>query len=228
MMTKIIIVEDDYRIASIHEKFLNKMSNVTVVGKALTGKEAIELVKHGDVDLVILDLYLPDMLGTEIIQQLRAINSNIDFVTISAATEKDIVSDVLRNGVFDYIIKPVNMERFIDTIKRYQKVRENLESEESIDQSFLDDYFGYNNEATVKKAKQTPKGIDPLTLEKVKEIIEELKEGITAEEMGTQIGASRTTARRYLEYLISIDEASAALEYGVVGRPERKYYGNNK
>lgn len=223
-MTKIIIVEDDYRIACIHEKFLKKMSNVTVVGKALTGKEAIQLVESKEVDLVILDLYLPDMLGTEIIQQLRAINSNIDIVTISAATEKEIVSDVLHNGVFDYIIKPVNMERFIETIVRYQRIKENLETDEAIDQSFLDDYFGYKKGAKMKK--RTPKGIDPLTLDKVKEIIELFEDGVTAEEMGTQIGASRTTARRYLEYLTSISQISAALEYGAVGRPERKYYRN--
>ncbi|MGO4889223.1 response regulator [Anaerobacillus sp. MEB173] len=222
-MTRIIIVEDDYRIASIHEKFIKKMSNVTVVGKALTGKEAISLVESNDVDLVILDLYLPDMLGTEIIEHLRTLNNNIDFVIISAATEKDIVGQILRNGVFDYIIKPVNMERFIDTINRYKKMKQNFDADDSVDQAFLDHYFGYKKETSLPN-KQTPKGIDPLTLDKVKEIITQLKEGITAEEMGIQIGASRTTARRYLEYLISVGEISAELEYGAVGRPERRYY----
>ncbi len=69
-----------------------------------------------------------------------------------------------------------------------------------------------------------PKGIDRLTLEKVRHLLQEQQDGITAEALGKQFGASRTTSRRYLEYLISIDEAKAELEYGIVGRPERKYW----
>ncbi|PAV30930.1 DNA-binding response regulator [Virgibacillus profundi] len=222
-MIKVIIVEDDYRIAGIHEEFLNKISNITVTGKALNGNEAIKQVAATHVDLVLLDIYMPDILGTDIIQELRTINPDIDIIMISAATEADIVKEAIRNGVFDYIIKPVKMERFIETIERYKNVKKRLDAEEDVDQSFLDEYFGHKTDA-IPHEKQTPKGIDPLTLEKVKEIINRIDEGITAEEMGTRIGASRTTARRYLEYLISVGTITAELEYGVVGRPERRYH----
>ncbi len=47
---------------------------------------------------------------------------------------------------------------------------------------------------------------------------------MTAEELGEKMGASRTTARRYAEFLVSREEALAELEYGIIGRPERKYY----
>ncbi|OZU88158.1 DNA-binding response regulator [Virgibacillus indicus] len=222
-MIKAVIVEDDYRIAGIHEEFLKKASDIAVVGKALNGKEAITLIKAKEADLVLLDIYMPDILGTDMIQELRRINPNLDFIMVSAATETDIVSEVIRNGIFDYIIKPVKMERFIETIERYKQMKEKLDVKKEVDQSFLDDYFGYKSDSKPQE-KQTPKGIDPLTLEKVIGIINTIDGGITAEEMGAKIGASRTTARRYLEYLISVGNISAELEYGVVGRPERRYY----
>ncbi|MBP1970730.1 CitB family two-component system response regulator CitT [Virgibacillus natechei] len=222
-MIKVVIVEDDYRIAGIHEEFLDKVSGFTVAGKVLNGKDAIKIVDSKYIDLVLLDIYMPDILGTDIIHEIRTINPNIDIITISAATETEIVGEVIRNGVFDYIIKPVKMERFVETVERYKKMKHKLESKEEVDQSFLDDYFGRKTEVS-SNMKQTPKGIDPLTLDKVKQIIHRIEEGITAEEMGVQIGASRTTARRYLEYLTTVDNIAAKLEYGVVGRPERKYY----
>lgn len=227
-MIQILIVEDDYRIADIHHSFLKKIDDVSIVGKALTGKEAIKLVSEYKVDLVLLDLYMPDMTGTKVIKALKKYKQDIDVIVISAAFEKEIVGEVIRDGIFDYIIKPIKKERLIETIFRYKKLRKELDYGEVIDQKFLDDYFGIQVDNSNASIQLTPKGIDPLTLEKVKEIMQRLKDGITAEEMGGRIGASRTTARRYLEYLISQNEISADLEYGAVGRPERKYYANHK
>ncbi len=218
---KVAIVEDDYRIANIHEAFMKKVKGITVAGKVLNGEAALKLVAKKHIDLILLDMYMPDMLGTEVIQAVSAINPSIDFIVISAAVEKGIVQKAIRGGVFDYIIKPVKMEQFIDTMERYVKIRGRLEEKEDVDQAFLDDYFGHRTKGTAEK--ETPKGIDPLTLEKVIGIIRQVEAGLTAEEMGNQIGASRTTARRYLEYLISIGDVAAELEYGIVGRPERKY-----
>jgi CitB family two-component system response regulator CitT len=219
----VIIAEDDYRVASVHEKFVEKVSGMHVVGKALNGEQTIELVKQKQADLLLLDIYLPDKLGTELVQEIRSIQSAVDIIMISAATEKAVVADAIHHGIFDYIIKPVKMERFIETMEKYKKMKEKMEAAEDIDQLFLDDYFGRNH-AEKQIVKQTPKGIDPLTLERIKEIILREKKGIAAEEMGAKIGASRTTARRYLEYLTSTGEITAELEYGIVGRPERKYH----
>ncbi|MFS0674039.1 response regulator [Ornithinibacillus sp. 179-J 7C1 HS] len=220
-MIDVIIVEDDFRIAKIHEEFIEKVTGFKVVGKALNGDNAIKLVQNNEIDLVILDVYLPDILGVDLIDKIREMDSNIDFIMVSAATETELVGEIIRNGVFDYIIKPVKMERFIETLERYQEMKERLDKQSEVDQLFLDKYFGHLPDNGLK---DTPKGIDPLTLEKVSKTIQSLKSGITAEEMGSRIGVSRTTARRYLEYLISTGEVMAELEYGIVGRPERKYH----
>lgn len=222
-MIQILIVEDDYRLADIHQRFLSELDYTHIAGKALTGKEAIEFTSQNEVDLVLLDLYLPDMLGIEIIKELRVYQPNIDFIIISAASEREIVGKTIRSGVFDYIIKPVIKERLIETIARYRELQINFNNEQVVEQPILDKYFGVSMNKESKLLKVTPKGIDPLTLEKVNEMMEEIQEGITAEQLGEKIGASRTTARRYLEFLIAQGEIVADLEYGTIGRPERIY-----
>lgn len=227
-MIQVLIVEDDYRLADIHHQFLIGVKDVNIVGKALTGNEAINLAAKSKVDLVLLDLYLPDMLGIELIQKLRIHQPDIDFIVISAASEKEIVGKLIRSGIFDYIIKPVIKERLIDTILRYKELQSRFENQHIVEQPVLDNYFGVSiNNEPVQSLKVTPKGIDPLTLEKVKEIMLEIHKGITAEQLGLKIGASRTTARRYLEFLIAQGEIVADLEYGTIGRPERIYVKKN-
>lgn len=86
----------------------------------------------------------------------------------------------------------------------------------------IDHIFGGSKGAVT--AEDLPTGINPITLKKIKEALRTADGGMTAEELGEAMGASRTTARRYAEYLVSKEEARAELEYGIIGRPERKYY----
>lgn len=221
-MLGVAIGEDDFRVAAVHEEFLLKIEGVKVVGKGLNAKETIGLLNEKAVDLLLLDIYMPDRLGTDLLQTIRRDFPKVDIIMITAAIEKDLVEISLRNGVFDYIIKPVTMKRFIDTIENYREKHELLEKGDEINQNMIDQYLGHSNVRT-NQIIQGPKGIDPLTLQKVKQILETVQQGISAEQMGEKLGASRITARRYLEYLTSIGEGKAELEYGIVGRPERKY-----
>ncbi|THE12657.1 response regulator [Bacillus timonensis] len=221
-MIRVAIAEDDFRVASVHERFLMKIEDVQVVGKTLTGEETLKLLEKEDVDLLLLDIYMQDQLGTDLLPIIRRDFPHIDVIMITAATEKELVERSLRNGVIDYIIKPVTLDRFISTLENYKKRRQLLDTESEINQHVIDSIFG-NSQLTVKQNEDMPKGIDPLTLQKVIGIMKTVVDGISAEEMGERMGASRTTARRYLEYIISTGEATAELEYGIVGRPERKY-----
>lgn len=222
-MIQTLIVEDDYRIAEIHSEFIEHLDNIKLVGKALNGKEAIEFAEKFTIDLVILDLYIPDISGLEILEELRKIQGDIDAIIISAASEKNMIQRTVRKGVFDYMIKPIKQERLIESIKRYQLFNERFSNEETINQHFLDNHFGLKGNVEIEE-QRTPKGIDPLTLNKIKKMIDQTANGVAAERMGENIGVSRTTARRYLEYLTSLGEIKADLAYGTVGRPERRYY----
>ncbi|MBT2639985.1 response regulator [Bacillus sp. ISL-39] len=221
-MIKVAIAEDDFRVASIHEQFLEKIEGVTVAGKALNAREAIELLETKEVDVLLLDNYLPDRNGVSILPVLRKRFENLDIILITASTERKVVEPSIRNGVVDYIIKPATFERFREALEKVVRRRQLMEANEEFNQAIIDKVItGGQAEADPELL---PKGIDPLTLGKVEETLSMLSSGINAEILGDHLGASRTTARRYLEYLISVGKARAELEYGIVGRPERKYY----
>ncbi|MCM3317604.1 response regulator [Rummeliibacillus stabekisii] len=221
---KAVIAEDDFRIADIHEKYLSTFDEIEVVGKALNGEQTLELIKLKQPDLLILDVFFPDMMGTDLLPLIRKDFPKVDIIMITAATDKVFIETALNYGVIHYLIKPVNRERFDEVISEYIKRHSILMSNQEINQTYVDLLFGKGFDQKMKKNSGLPKGIDEITLEKVQAVLLTKRMGLSAEEVAKEIGASRITARRYLEYLSSINEAKAEVVYGIVGRPERKYY----
>lgn len=183
-MLRVAIAEDDFRIAQVQERFLLEVDGVEVVGKALNAKETLEMLKEKKVDLLLLDIYMPDEMGTDLLPKIRAQFPQVDVIVVTAATEKNIVEICLRNGVVNYLIKPVMMESFINAIKQYQEKKELFSTHEEVDQSFIDAYFGHVR-TKPKADKSLPSGIDGITLQKSKDILKSIK-GITIEEMGNK------------------------------------------
>ena len=122
-MIKVAIAEDDFRVAEIHEKFLHKVDGVKLVGKARSGKETLTLVQSKKIDLILLDIYMPDMLGTDLIEKIKKMDQSIGIIMISAANEKPMIEKAIQLGIFDYIIKPVKMERFIAAVERFKQAK---------------------------------------------------------------------------------------------------------
>jgi two-component system, CitB family, response regulator CitT len=221
---KVAIAEDDFRVADIHEKFLKKYKEIEVIGKSLNGEQTLQILAEKTPDLLILDVYMPDMLGSDLLPIIRERFPNVGIIMITAATEKAFLEKALGYGVEHYLIKPVNREKFDEVILEYIKKHSLLTSGQDIDQNYVDRLFGNKMIEKVGKGTGLPKGIDEITLGKVKTALQVKNQGLSAEEVGKEIGASRITARRYLEYLSSIKEAKTEVVYGIVGRPERKYY----
>ncbi|MDN3648444.1 response regulator [Reinekea marina] len=220
---KIAIIEDDPKIAEIQRRFLDKIDNVELVGIAHSVEDANAIIEVFQPHLVLLDVYLPDGNGLDLLRQWRADNSPLDVILITAAKEVDVLRNALRSGVFEYILKPLVFERLEEAINNYQRHLDRLNNLNSLRQDELDSLIS-NTDRKPKTTKRLPKGIDALTLDKVREILT-LHQDFNAEEVGQQIGASRTTARRYLEFLVGSEEAIAEISYGQVGRPERRYKG---
>ncbi|ARF17073.1 DNA-binding response regulator [Sporosarcina sp. P3] len=223
-MIRVGIVEDDFRIASIHQQFLESISDVKVVWQVLRAKDTWKMLEKQPVDLLLVDVYMPDQSGIDLVRELKVNYPALDFIIITAATDRELVAQSLAAGAFHYLVKPVELTKLQEVIERYQQRRLFLQESPHANQQEIDKLFVH---ATVVRESEThlPKGIHPLTLQKVIDIVNSLSEGTTAEEVGERLGASRTTARRYLEYLIAEGKMRAELEYGIVGRPERKYFG---
>jgi CitB family two-component system response regulator CitT len=222
-MINVLIVEDDFRIANFHEELLKKMRGIQVVGKALNASEAMELLVEHQVELILLDMYMPDKLGIEVMDEVRRLYPQIEFIVITAATEKELLENSLRSGVFGYLIKPVKVDKFTEVIEKFKHRKQLLDSRKDVDQEFIDQLL-HSSTREEQKDEPLPKGINLVTLNKVIRLMGKFENGVTVEEMGEEMGASRTTARRYLEYLVSIEKLKATIEYGIVGRPERKYF----
>lgn len=222
-MIEVLIVEDDKRIADIHKRFIEKIDGFQVVGLAYTGEEAEDWICSLRPHLVLLDVYLPDMKGTDLFPRIQRHSPESDVIFITAASETEIVKKAFRSGVADYMLKPLTFDRFKNSLQTYKAKRTFLEARQSMDEKSIQFLWNRNASSSAEPA-VTPKGIDPNTMGLINEKLIEAANGVTAEEMGKACGMSRSTARRYLEYLVTEGKAQAELLYGTIGRPERRYF----
>jgi two-component system, CitB family, response regulator CitT len=221
----VLIIEDDFRIAEIHRAFIEQSEGFRVVGMARSGAEARTLLTDvGEaVDLVLLDAYLPDVEGLELLWLLRRDHRHVDVVMVTAAREVETIGEALRGGVFDYLIKPAEASRMAQMLARFRRERAALAARGEMSQEELDRVLARVQPEAGGSRRQLPKGIDRLTLRAVVAALEEARAPLAAMQVARAMGASRSTARRYLEFLVSVQVMEAELGYGDVGRPERRY-----
>ena len=220
---RVLVVEDDLRIADLHQRFVGKLEGFEVVGVAGRIDDAREMIEVLQPDLVLLDLFFPEGNGMDLLRHIRAAEQPCDVILITAAREMATLQNALRGGVFDYIVKPVFFPRFQEALQNFRTLHQASRSSDTLEQKDIDRLL-HAQIPTEADSVAVPKGIDPLTLTKVRQAFadQQLKD-FSAEEVGQMIGTSRSTARRYLEYLTTEGYLKADLIYGVVGRPERRY-----
>ena len=221
---EVLIVEDNPKISRTHQAFVEKVEGFQVTGMANTIADARIMLDTLEPDLILLDIYFPEANGIEFLKELRAEHAT-DVILITAAREVEMLHRALQGGAFDYMIKPVFFERFNEALCNYRRYRQQLAAGQSITQQQADRLFRASPSAVMPGTDDLPKGIDMVTLNAVLQVFEEDRIAcLSATEVGQRIGASRTTARKYLEYLISTGSLQIHLDYGTKGRPERKYH----
>jgi len=223
---RVVIAEDDQQIAEIQKRFLERIDGFTLVGIAHGLSEAEDLVEVLKPDLMLLDIQFPTGTGLDLLRKIRSSNDRVDVILITAAKEVETLREALRGGVFDYILKPLVFDRLQETLENYQLHLKKLQALDQLAQQDVDRLLPRGASAdsnTEGPCVRLPKGIDGLTLDTVKQVFLQNNQSYSAEEVGGKIGASRTTARRYLEFLVSEKQLEAEVNYGTVGRPERRY-----
>ena len=225
MTLRVLIIDDDIRIAEIHRRYVEKTQGFEVVGIANNLEDAQSQLDVLEPDLLLLDIFFPEGNGLEFLKKARMHNQQVDVIPITAAKEVHLFNEALHGGVFDYILKPVVFTRFQATLERYKQTKNQLSNIDQLNQSEVDIALQTVRSGELRELSELPKGIDRLTLEKVQHVFSSLQgSGLTSEEVASQIGASRTTVRRYLEYLVSQIILDVDVSYGGVGRPERRYF----
>jgi len=203
---------------------VSALEGFEVVGTASSGAQALTEIDRLGPDLVLLDVYLPDMTGLEVLRRLRAGGSPIDVIVISAARDVDSIRSALHGGVLHYLVKPFDRRAFETRLRDYAALRGELEELGEAAQPDVDRMFGMSRGGTQPSAAPTPKGIAPETLELVRKTLEEVgPDGLSASECSERTGLARVSARRYLEQLVAQQEADVRQRYGTAGRPERRF-----
>ncbi|MGG4450598.1 response regulator [Brevibacillus porteri] len=224
-MIRVLIIEDDLRIAEVNRRFVEKVEGYEVIGIATNGQEAKDQMEILQPDLVLLDIYFPDMDGLDFLSIIKEQFPTTDVIMLTAAKEVDAVVEAIRYGVFDFITKPLIFARLQQKLRNYQEFRQKVsdwkKDTDQISQAQIDELITRTGQ---KKATETRavKGIDQITLDKISGFLMQIQEA-TTDLVSKETGISRSTARRYLEYLVAKGDAIADLSYGVVGRPERVY-----
>ncbi|GAB7069644.1 response regulator [Mycobacterium hodleri] len=220
-MREVLVVDDDFMVAEIHRKFVDRVDGFTTVGAARTGAEALELAGALRPDLILLDVYLPDMTGLDVLKRLRSAGDPVGVIMITAARELDTVSGALDGGAADYLIKPFEFPQLHAKLEAFAARADALSSAAGADQSLIDSLFGSPGGAAVTVDDALPKGLGKVTGQLVLDAARAAGE-VSSAECAELVGISRVSARRYLEHFLGVGALELRLQYGA-GRPERRY-----
>jgi response regulator of citrate/malate metabolism len=222
-MINVLIVEDEPIAADAHAAYVARVPGFVVGGRARTGAEALRLLANSQVELVLLDIYLPDAYGIDVVRAMRAAGHTADVIAVTRARDLEVVRAAVSYGILYYLIKPFTFSTLRDRLQHYRAYREELTSgRRVVGQHEIDHML-----TTLRTTEQTdpPKGLSRESLDAVAAALESVRggTGLSAAEMAVRLGASRVTARRYLEYLADIGLAVRRSRYGGAHRPQVEY-----
>lgn len=216
----VLVVEDDPLVAQVNAGYLAERTGYRVCGMAATKREGAAMLRHESPDVLLLDVFLPDGSGLDLLAEARAEGWGGDVVMLTAARDAASVQTALQHGVTDFLIKPFTRERLyqaLDTLEERQTAMQGGERE--FTQQALDKLLSTHHPA----AQAAPKRTDSGTLERVLRALQAATEPLSAEQVGSELGMNRATAWRYLEQLVGSGQAEVVVEYGGVGRPTKRY-----
>jgi response regulator of citrate/malate metabolism len=218
-----LIVDDDFRVADLHRAYVEKIPGFAVVGQAGTGAEALRMIATTRSDLVLLDIYLPDMSGLEVMRTVReAGGSRVDIIAITAARDVESLRAAMHGGVVHYLIKPFRFAALKEKLESYAAMRQRLAQLSEADQHAVDTLYHILRQGGADEA--LPKGLSRPTLELVLRILQQAGHDMAATEVADLANLSRVTARRYLDHLVQSGRVELVMRYGSPGRPEHRYH----
>jgi len=218
---RVLVVEDEPIAAAAHASYVGRVAGFTVAGVASSAAEAGRILAATPVDLLLLDLNLPDVHGLDFVRSLRAAGQLADVMAVTSARDLGMVRSAVSLGVGQYLLKPFTFAAMRDKLQRYAEFRARIAAgPEAAWQGEVDQVLSILRSDS---GPGLPKGMHAATLGAVVNAVRGDPAGRSAAEVAAAIGTSRVTARRYLEYLADNTTVQRAPRYGVPGRPEVAY-----
>jgi two-component system, CitB family, response regulator MalR len=224
-MIRVMIVEDDPMVAELNKMYLEKANGFQLVATAATVEEAICVIDSQEMDLILLDIFMPGKQGLELLTYLRKNEKEIDVIVISAASDMGRIQKALRYGAADYLIKPFEFERFNRALTTYQEKLKFIQNQQMVSQEELDQKVLHREEELI--IEELPKGLTKDTLKQIWEAVRKMNNTpFSTEDIVKVIGISRVSVRKYLKFLNDIGVLEVKVTYGTVGRPVYQYTFN--
>lgn len=226
-MINVLIVEDEPLIAEAHRTYLGRLQGFSVAAVAHTARDAMRAASEAvasevPIDLVLLDIGLPDANGIALASGLSGLRPAPDIIAITSERDLEMVRAAVGHGALAYLLKPFTFAAFRDRLERYRRYREALPagtdaaSQAEVDRALAELRVGADRSAAAK-------GAAPGTTDEIARAVRDSVGGITADQVAKQVGVSRVTAWRYLERLADEGTLTRQTDYGKAGRPKTRY-----
>lgn len=216
---RLLIIEDDPMVAMIHQEYCKKIAAFDIKHVTLLSV-AKESVTQFQPDIILMDNYLPDGKGVDVLQYIR----HIPVIMITAASDNVSIHKAFHNGVVDYLVKPFTFERFELAIEKAIKYVQLLNASQ-VTQQHIDHYF-YGQRDTFSEL-TLPKGLTKVTLSKIIDAIFSQNEPFTTQMISDELAISRITIKKYLNFLVSMQFLKEDADYLTLGRPVSVYTIDN-
>lgn len=217
----VLVAEDDPCMVRLYRGFLASCPGFVLLGTVDRGEDLLRWFREGrGGDLLLLDLYLVGTHGLDVLMELRRLRVEVDTLVVSSENRPEAVREAFRLGAFDYLVKPFGAERLKQSLRAFRDFRGRLDGFEG---GLLQEQVDALRERAPSPVEEgLPKGLHPATLRSVLAFLARAA-SLSSEEVGAELGLSRTTARRYLEYLASQGMADLVLDHRGRGRPLHRY-----
>ncbi|AAT29675.1 response regulator [Bacillus anthracis str. 'Ames Ancestor'] len=210
-------------VAMLNTHYLEQVGGFELVQAVNSIKSAIEVLEESRIDLVLLDIFMPEETGFELLMYIRNQEKEIDIMMISAVHDMGSIKKALQYGVVDYLIKPFTFERFKEALTIYREKLTFMKEQQKISQSELDSLILQKEKREPTVTKELPKGLTKQTLQLIWQKIESLNGRVfTTDEMAQLVGISRVSIRKYVMFLTDIGVLENEMMYQHVGRPVSK------
>ncbi|MEX1378359.1 MAG: response regulator [Eubacteriales bacterium] len=217
---------DNVSLINIVQEYLKKIDTFSYIKATNNLETAQKLLLEYDFDFMIASCCQQQDQSQRLLGWIREKNINIEIIYATYHNDLENIQKAFRYGVCDYLILPLDFERFSLAIQRVIEKILFLNSQKQFSQKEVDDYIALSALTHIKKSTSS-KGISESTLTKIENYIKNINTSFSAERLAEEIGLSRVTVRRYLENMADDGQLKTKLEYGKIGRPVKLYYKDN-
>ena len=223
-----VIVDDDPMVMEINRQYMERISDVRVVACCRSGSEALRFLNKYNADIILIDMFMPQMTGLDLLRELRSKGNSSDVIMVTADNSLKSIKEAMSLGITDYLIKPFEFGRFKTAVEKCIARRTltagNYSTDSSLSQEDIDRLIQGDRAHKANAPTVLDKGIQANTLEVLIQCLSYAKEdSMDCEALAKASGLSKVTVRRYMNYLIENDQAESITDYCTGGRPAIRY-----